>query len=304
MVARDMETALDAYLADLADVRQLSPHTCANYQRDLRALLHWCETQQLAHWNQLNHGLVRAYVGALRHKGLSGRSIQRVLSAIRGFYQFMLREAWVNDNPALDVPAPKSPRKLPKVLNVDQMNHLLNGDVDDWHRIRDQAMFELFYSSGLRLSELVTLNCSDLDLAGARVRVLGKGRKQRDLPIGRQAGEALSEWLAFRADVVPRTEDAEAALFLSQRGARISRRNVQARLKQLALEKGVMAAVSPHALRHSFASHLLEASQDLRAVQELLGHADISTTQVYTHLDFKHLAEVYDSAHPRARKKS
>ncbi len=299
-----MEDALEAYLLELSDVRQLSAHTCANYRRDLRGLFAWCCEQQLNGWQYLNHGVVRAYVGVLRHKGLGGRSIQRALSAIRGFYQYLLREGMVEDNPALDVPAPKSPRKLPKVLNVDQISHLLDGEVDDWHRIRDHAMFELFYSSGLRLAELAGLNREDLDISAARVRVMGKGRKQRDLPLGRQACEALKEWLAFRGDVTPRDDDAAQALFISQRGKRISHRNVQARLKQLAMEKGVIGAVSPHALRHSFASHLLEASQDLRAVQELLGHADISTTQVYTHLDFKHLAEVYDAAHPRARKKS
>ena len=207
----------------------------------------------------------------------------------------------MENNPCLDVPAPKTAKKLPKVLNVDQTSHLLEGDEGDWHRIRDHAMFELFYSSGLRLSELVALNCSDIQTRAKKVRVMGKGKKERELPIGSKALDALDEWLAFRGDFLSASED---ALFISQRGDRISHRSVQTRLKKLAMEKGLPMHISPHTLRHSFASHLLESSQDLRAVQELLGHADISTTQVYTHLDFKHLAEVYDAAHPRARKKS
>ncbi|MDX1451293.1 MAG: tyrosine recombinase XerC [Oleiphilaceae bacterium] len=299
-----MQSAIEAFLRDLAEVRQLSLHTCTNYRRDLERLLRWCHDHHIDNWNTLDHALLRAYVGHLRHQRLSGRSIQRALSAARSFYHYLLREGLAQDNPALDVPAPKSARKLPQVLNVDQVNHLLNEDEGDWHRIRDHAMFELFYSSGLRLSELVGLNLDSIDIRSARVRVLGKGRKQRDLPVGGKAITALEEWLSFRGDVQPRTEDDQRALFLSQRGRRISQRNVQARLKQLALQRGLISDISPHTLRHSFASHMLESSQDLRAVQELLGHADISTTQVYTHLDFKHLAEVYDAAHPRARKKN
>lgn len=296
-----MREEIDKFLSHLKAERQLSPHTSSNYQRDLLRFLSWCEEQEIASWQDLQNMQIRLYVGTLKRSGLSGRSIQRSLSAMRGFYQFLNREGRCDHNPCLDVPAPKSPKKLPKVLNVDQAMHLLDGDEGDWHRIRDLAMFELFYSSGLRLSELVGLNCSDVQLKSARVRVLGKGSKQRDLPIGKKAIEAIEEWLAFRADGIVGDED---ALFISQRGKRISPRSVQARLKQLALEKGLPQQVSPHTLRHSFASHLLESSQNLRAVQELLGHADISTTQVYTHLDFKHLAEVYDAAHPRARKKS
>ncbi len=299
-----MDNELEAYSRELREVRQLSPHTHQNYFRDLQRLRGWCQHQSVSSWEQLNHGQLRRYVGYLRQQKLSGRSIQRALSSIRGFFHFLLREGKVKDNPALDVPAPKSQKKLPRVLNVDQINHLLDEEASEWHRIRDLAMFELFYSSGLRLSELVGVNCNDIDLKGGRVRVLGKGRKERDLPLGSKAVTAMQEWLAFRNDVPVRSDDAERALFISQQGRRISRRNVQVRLKQQALERGLITDVSPHTLRHSFASHMLESSQDLRAVQELLGHADISTTQVYTHLDFKHLAEVYDAAHPRARKKT
>ncbi len=300
-----MASLIVRFLENLQTARQLSPHTCKAYQRDLERFVAWAEEQAIPDWTKLEHAQVRAYVAHLKRRGLSGKSIQRALSAMRSLFHFLVREGCVEHNPCLDVPAPKAAKKLPKVLNIDQLNHLLNREQDEWLQIRDQAMFELFYSSGLRLSELTGLDCQDLDLKSARVRVMGKGRKQRDLPVGGKAIEALEEWLAFRADVFlsGKGESDCSALFLSQRGRRISPRTVQQRLKQLSLQKGLPTNTSPHALRHSFASHMLESSRDLRAVQELLGHADISTTQVYTHLDFKHLAEVYDSAHPRARKK-
>lgn len=296
-----MQKEIDLFLQHLSTERQLSPHTLSNYQRDLTRARDWCESLNIPVWSDLQNIQIRVYAGELKKSGLSGRSIQRHLSALRTFYHFLIREGLCGHNPCLDVPSPKSPKKLPKVLNVDQAMHLLDGDEGDWHRIRDLAMFELFYSSGLRLSELVNLNCRDMQLASGKVRVLGKGRKERELPVGGKAISALEEWLAFRADFIAQEND---ALFISQRGRRISHRSVQSRLKKLALERGLPVDISPHTLRHSFASHMLESSQDLRAVQELLGHADISTTQVYTHLDFKHLAEVYDAAHPRARKKS
>jgi len=296
-----MQQEFERFLRHLETERQLSPHTLSNYQRDLSRVLQWCEKQTISSWSDLQNMQIRVYAGELKKSGLSGRTIQRHLSALRTFYHFLVREGLCAHNPCLDVPAPKSPKKLPKVLNVDQAMHLLDGDEGDWHRIRDLAMFELFYSSGLRLAELVNLDCHDLQQRAGKVRVLGKGRKERELPIGSKAMEALNEWLAFRSDFVQGDQE---ALFISQRGQRISHRSVQSRLKKLALERGLPVDISPHTLRHSFASHMLESSQDLRAVQELLGHADISTTQVYTHLDFKHLAEVYDAAHPRARKKS
>jgi len=301
-----MNRSLDRFLDNLRTVRQLSPHTCLAYRRDLERFIGWCEYESLPDWSGIEHVQIRSYVGHLKQKGLSGKSIQRSLSALRSLFHFLVREGTVQHNPCLDIPAPKAKKRLPKVLNVDQVSHLLGSDEGDWHSIRDQAMFELFYSSGLRLSELTQLDCRDIDLDSAQVRVLGKGGKQRDLPVGKKAITALREWLLFRPDVFLGGKGCadEQALFLSQRGRRISQRTVQQRLKQWALQKGLPLNTSPHALRHSFASHMLEASRDLRAVQELLGHADISTTQVYTHLDFKHLAEVYDSAHPRARKKT
>ncbi len=298
-----MDQEVEVFLEHLQVVRRLSQHTYTNYRRDLERALRWCQTQGFTQWAALQHHDMRDYVGHLRHQKLSALSIQRALSALRTFFHFLVKSGEMEHNPCLDIPSPKADKKLPKVLNVDQVSHLLRSDTGDWHLIRDYAMFELFYSSGLRLSELVQLDCKDLKLGQAMVRVTGKGNKQRDLPVGSKAIAAINEWLAFRADcLVGRSAADEDALFLSQQGKRISARSVQVRLKKMALEKGLPDPLSPHTLRHSFASHMLESSQDLRAVQELLGHADISTTQVYTHLDFKHLAEVYDAAHPRARK--
>ena len=296
-----MQQQLDEFLENLLRVRQLSTHTYKNYRLDLQRVLHWCEQQEISSWSDLNHAHLRHFVVQLHREGLQGRSIRRSLSALRSFYRYLLRQGQVKQNPCLDVPVPKSAKKLPKVLNVDQVMHLLDSAPAEWHQLRDLAMFELFYSSGLRLSELVGLNLRDVDVREGSVRVLGKGRKQRELPVGRKALEALDRWLQVRREQLANTD--EPAMFISQRGTRISVRSVQLRLKQMAQEKGLNIDISPHTLRHTFASHMLESSQNLRAVQELLGHADISTTQVYTHLDFQHLAEVYDAAHPRARKK-
>jgi integrase/recombinase XerC len=295
-----MEESLDSFLGSLRTERQLSPHTISAYSRDLGAFCAWCEKESIAQWSALTNIQIRYYVGHLKKRGLSGRSIQRALSALRTCYDFFIREGWVDDNPCLDIPSPRYDKKLPTVLGVDQAVHLVDSDEGDWHRIRDRAMFELLYSSGLRLAELTGLDVQNIDCAARLVRVTGKGSKQRDLPVGSKAIEAVQEWLQFRSDV-PLIDS--NALFVSQRGLRISSRSVQVRLKRWSQEKGISSNVSPHTLRHSFASHMLESSQNLRAVQELLGHADISTTQVYTHLDFKHLADVYDAAHPRARRK-
>lgn len=296
-----MEKLLEEFLDNLLVVRRLSHHTYTNYRRDLERIHTWCSEQGIHAWSELSHAHVRLYVSYLHRKQLSSKSIQRALSSLRSFYNYQIKHALLEHNPCLDVPVPKGSKKLPKVLNVDQINHLLDNDSGDWHVIRDHAMFEVFYSSGLRLSELVNLNVNSINLDEGFVDVLGKGGKERHLPLGSKAVEALKEWLAFRGDCLG--EEA-VALFISQQGKRISVRNVQVRLKKMAIEKGIINDVSPHMLRHSFASHMLESSQNLRAVQELLGHADISTTQVYTHLDFKHLAEVYDASHPRARKRN
>ncbi len=243
---------------------------------------------------------MRAFVSWRHRQGIGGRSLQRNLSAIRAFYKFLLDEGIVTHNPAEEIFAPKTPRKLPKALDVDQTARLVEIDSADPLAQRDRAILELMYSSGLRLSELVTLDVDEVDLDDAMVSVLGKGNKRRYVPVGRYAIEALKRWLPVRATLAGSPEE---ALFVSRRGQRLGARAVQERLRLWAIRQGLAVHVHPHMLRHSFASHLLESSGDLRAVQELLGHADISTTQVYTHLDFQHLAKVYDAAHPRARKK-
>jgi integrase/recombinase XerC len=263
-------------------------------------MVQFCRARALTDWRQLTAHHVRQFAADDHRRGLSGHSIQRRLSALRSFYAYLLREGKARNNPATDVRAPKSEQRLPAVLDVDAMAQLLNIEADDPLAIRDHAMLELFYSSGLRLSELVALDCRDLDLSQGTMEVTGKGRKTRILPVGRQACLALRRWLQERAAL---NSDPDGALFLNRSGGRLSRRAVQQRLGHWARRQGMDSRVHPHMLRHSFASHLLESSGDLRAVQDLLGHADISTTQIYTHLDFQHLAEVYDRAHPRARKR-
>ncbi len=292
---------LDRFADHLRNERRLSAHTVSNYQRDLAALAEFCAAESIVDWRKLATHDLRRYV-ALRHRqGLGGRSLQRALSAIRSFYHYLLREGEVTANPAADVQAPRSPRRLPDTLDVDQTAGLLAITDQGILGVRDRAMMELAYSSGLRLAELVSLDLADVDLRERSVTVTGKGGKMRRLPIGRTAARALRRWLERRAELDAR--GAGQALFLSRRGGRLSGRAFQQRLRLWALRQNTGRAVNPHMLRHSFASHLLESSGDLRAVQELLGHADISTTQVYTHLDFQHLAKVYDRAHPRARRR-
>ncbi len=286
---------LEQFLVYLHDVRRLSEHTLSNYRRDLEQFSAFA-APRFASARQVDAAAVRQWAAALHQAGRSSRSIQRVLSALRSFYKFHSRSH--PHNPAQGIQAPKAAKKLPKVLDADQTQQLLTLDGDDWLSCRDRAMLELFYSSGLRLSELVELNLAQLDLRDQLVTVTGKGQKTRTLPLGSFAVKALRQWLQVRGEIA--TED--EAVFLSQRGRRISPRTVQARLKKHSLQQGCNQHVHPHMLRHSFASHLLESSSDLRAVQELLGHANIATTQVYTHLDFQHLAKVYDAAHPRAGK--
>ena len=292
--------AIDRFLATLRNERQLSPHTLNNYQRDLRQLAGFCDQQQLADWLQLDSQHIRQYVAQRHRQGLAAKSLQRELSAMRGFFDFLIREGQLPGNPARDVQAPRVRRKLPTTLDVDKTAALLNDQDSDPLAVRDRAIVELFYSSGLRLSELVQLDLAQLDLAEAQVRVLGKGNKSRIVPVGRQALAALRDWLAIRPTFPLQDQQ---ALFVSRHGRRISARTIQKRLRERALRQGLDVPVHPHMLRHSFASHLLESSGDLRAVQELLGHSDIATTQIYTHLDFQHLAKVYDAAHPRAKRK-
>lgn len=292
---------LTRFMSHLAHERRLSAHTDANYRRDLQRFVAWCERHAVAGWKQIDSQHVRMFAAAEFRRGVSARTVQRRLSAVRSFCNFLLRERVLAANPAQGVQAPKAPKRLPHTLDVDQMARLLEFRADEQLDVRDKAIMELFYSSGLRLSELVGLNLGDVDLAERTVQVLGKGRKARIVPVGRYAVQAISGWLAARAGVAG---PGEPALFVSRRGARLRARSVQARIAAWARRRGLSMHVHPHMFRHSFASHLLESSHDLRGVQELLGHSSLSTTQIYTHLDFQHLAKIYDAAHPRARRKA
>ena len=298
-VPNELTGPLAEFIRHLASEKRHSPRTCDSYQRDLLRLADWLGRSGFVAWQRVTNHDLRRYVATLSREGLSGRSIARHLSATRRFYQFLLREKLASDNPALDIRAPKSGRRLPRVADVDQLNYLLDGQPDDPLEVRDLCMFELMYSSGLRLAELASLDLDTVDLRSGEVRVMGKGDKERLLPVGRKAISAIQAWLPYRAALA---NDGEAALFVSQRGERLSHRSIQARLSRWGISRGADQTLHPHLLRHSFASHMLESSGDLRAVQELLGHADIATTQVYTHLDFQHLARVYDQSHPRARR--
>lgn len=306
MQAQD-ERLLADFLRYLASERQLSPHTLKNYRRDLEQLD--AELAVLGHagWRTLDERSLRRAVAQLHGNGLSGRSLARLLSATRSFYRYLAREGVVEQNPALAVQAPKPGRRLPQTLDVDQISALLDQpaltgktDADEPLLVRDLAMMELLYSSGLRVSELAALDVTDPDLRDGSVRVVGKGQKTRELPIGRKAIAALERWLPLRNQLAHLDEP---ALFVGKQGRRLGVRAIEQRLRRSGEQAGVSGRVYPHRLRHSFASHLLESSADLRAVQELLGHADIATTQIYTHLDFQHLMEVYEQSHPRAQRK-
>ncbi|PCJ93716.1 MAG: tyrosine recombinase XerC [Porticoccaceae bacterium] len=281
--------------------RRLSTHTVTSYIRDLNKLKDWCSAQAIQQPEQLDSQHIRQCMAMLHRSGLGGRSIQHWLSSLRTFFNYGLKHRWLTSNPAKGIAAPKSPKKLPKTLDVDQINQFLSLPESSWIDCRDHAIVELLYSSGLRLAELTNLNLTDIDLREATVTVTGKGNKTRQLPIGRQALSALRSWLKRRQEL---KQTGLPAMFLSQHGKRLSPRAIQDRLRKISIKQGMQGNVHPHMLRHSFASHLLESSGDLRAVQELLGHENISTTQIYTHLDFQHLAKVYDKAHPRAQKKN
>jgi integrase/recombinase XerC len=297
----NLTEAADAWLAELSGQRRLSPHTVSNYARDLGKLQAAAGELPLA-GIQGHH--VRRFIAQLHGQGLTGRSLARLLSAWRGFFAWLGSRGLVSANPCDGIRPPKSPKLLPKALSVDETARLLEPveDDDPVQSARDLAMFELFYSSGLRLAELVALNCDALDtmLHEGEVRVLGKRAKLRLVPVGTKAREALAAWAAVRGQLALPDEK---ALFVGLRGARISPRMVELRLERRAVQLGLPKHVHPHMLRHSFASHVLQSSGDLRAVQEMLGHASIASTQVYTHLDFQHLAKVYDAAHPRAKAK-
>jgi integrase/recombinase XerC len=291
---------VDRFIAHLKHERRVSPHTTASYSYDLTTLADFCEKRAIGRWAALDHQHLRTYAAALHAAGLAARSIQRRLSAARTFFEFLRREGQIKLNPAADVRAPKLKKGLPVTLDADQMARLLEFRATDVIGARDKAIMELFYSSGLRLAELVGLDLLDLDLADRTVRVLGKGNRTRIVPVGKLAAVALDAWLHERRTLAALGQN---ALFLGRNGARLGARAVQSRVAAWAKRQGIPVHMHPHMFRHSFASHLLESSSDLRGVQELLGHADISTTQVYTHLDFQHLARVYDAAHPRARRR-
>lgn len=299
--AATLDTAIERFLAHLTSERGLSPLTVKHYRRDLDELLRYCHGQDIRQWRRLSSHHVRAFVSQRHRQGRGGRSLQRQLSALRSFFRYLIREQLAENNPAQGVRAPKTARTLPNTLTADEAAQLLAIGANDNIASRDLAMMELMYSSGLRLAELVALDTGSVDFDQQLVHVHGKGGKQRVVPVGRYAIAALHEWLRVRADWL-HGED-PSALFVSRQGNRLSQRSVQTRLAFWGSKQALGARLHPHKLRHSFATHLLESSGDIRAVQEMLGHANMATTQIYTHLDFQHLARVYDAAHPRARSK-
>ena len=288
---------VDVWLARLSDERHASPHTTAGYRRDLAKLLRFMDDAQIASFDALDANRMRSFVAGEHRAGLAPKSLQRLLSSCRSLFRQLTREGLLAHDPLLGVRGPKVRRKLPQVLDVDEASALVETDSGGKLAVRDRAMLELFYSSGLRLSELVGLRWLDLRLDDGEVRVLGKGSKTRVVPVGRHAIAAL------RVLGAEQGMPADGPVFRGRGNAAINPRTVQLRMKTLALQQGIPKHIHPHLLRHTFASHMLESSGDLRAVQELLGHADIATTQIYTHLDFQHLAKVYDAAHPRAKRK-
>jgi integrase/recombinase XerC len=308
-VSPEADAARRAFLEHLTRERNLSPHTRLAYSRDLARLAAWCDAQGLSDWTRLDHGHVRLFAAQSHAGGLGPKSVQRLLSAVRSFYTFLQREGLAGHNPAAEVRAPKAPRRLPRTIDADLMQRVLDSgdgeagtageESDPVLALRDQAIMELLYSSGLRLSELVGLNLTSIDLADRLVTVRGKGDKMRIVPVGSKAVAAIRRWLAERHALAP---PEEPALFVGRNGRRLGARTVQLRLAAHARRQGLPVHLHPHLFRHSFASHLLESSHDLRGVQELLGHANLATTQIYTHLDFQHLAHIYDQAHPRARR--
>jgi integrase/recombinase XerC len=293
------------FASHLKHERRMSAHTVSAYLADIAKLAVFCDARKIARFSAIDSVQVRTFAAAAHAQGLAARSIQRRLSALRTFFGFLMREGASTRNPAVDVRAPKQKKRLPATLDADRMGRLLAFRTDDTLSTRDKAVMELFYSSGLRLTELVTLDVTSIDLKDRTVRVMGKGAKSRVLPIGRHAIAALERWLAERALLLAQATAGarRGAVFVGRSGRRLSARAVQLRVDLWARRQGLGVHVHPHMFRHSFATHLLESSGDLRGVQELLGHADIATTQVYTHLDFQHLAKVYDASHPRARRR-
>ena len=297
-VISPLQPAVDGFLRYLKVERQLSPQTLINYQRQLLVVIELLAELKVTDWTQLDAARVRALAARSSRSGLKATSLALRLSALRSFLDWLISQGVISANPAKGVATPRVPRQLPKNMDVDDVNHLLDIDLNDPLAVRDRAMLEVMYGGGLRLSELIGIDLNHLDLDSGEVWVLGKGSKERRLPIGRTAVLWLEHWLELRDLFNPQ----DNALFLSKLGKRISARNVQKRFAEWGIKQGISSHVHPHKLRHSFATHMLESSGDLRAVQELLGHANLTTTQIYTHLDFQHLASVYDAAHPRAKR--
>ena len=297
---KEAQALTNLFFRYLETERRYSQNTIRSYQRDLEHFSVHLQDKKLSRWAELKPHHIRTYASQIFIEGLGAKSIQRRLSAIRSFMNYLLREGMIKNNPADGVKTPKAPKKLPGVLDIQQISQLLDIQETDPLSLRDKAIMELIYSSGLRLSEIVRLNPIDLNLSDKSLTVIGKGDKTRMLPIGNEAIKSLRSWLSCRNELANPEEE---ALFVGSRGNRLSRRSIQSRIKHWARKNGIQQDVYPHLLRHSFATHMLEASGDLRAVQELLGHKDISTTQVYTHLDFEHLSKTYDKTHPRSGKK-
>jgi len=290
---------LTAYLQFLNVERGLSPLTRENYTRDIHQLLLLNKDISLHHV-QSSH--IRRHIATLHGKGMGGKSIARMLSSWRGFFDYLIQRHGYTNNPAKGLRAPKSAKCLPHALSIEQAIKLVEVNAQDLLSVRDHAILELFYSSGLRLSELINLNTDHLDFTEGTITVTGKGNKTRVVPCGQHAISAMQRWLNQRSNLLNHSLT-QKAVFIGKQGKRMSARNIQYRLKNWAIKQGLDSSIHPHMLRHSFASHVLQSSGDLRAVQEMLGHANISTTQVYTHLDYQHLTKVYDIAHPRAKKK-
>ncbi|MCE9873391.1 MAG: tyrosine recombinase XerC [Hafnia alvei] len=295
---RALELPVEAFLRFLRVERQLSPHTIESYHHQLTAIIEIVAPAGLRDWRQLDATQVRMITARSKRKGLEAASLALRLSALRSFIDWQVSQGVMSVNPAKGISAPKQARHLPKNLDVDDVNRLLDIDASDPLAVRDRTMLEVMYGAGLRLSELVGLDCRHMNMASGEVWVMGKGSKERKLPIGRTAIHWLEQWLPLREIYDP----VDDAVFVSKLGKRISVRSVQKRFAEWGVKQGVTSHINPHKLRHSFATHMLESSGDLRAVQELLGHANLTTTQIYTHLDFQHLAKVYDAAHPRAKR--
>lgn len=298
-----LHTEIKEFLSYLESVKQYSPHTLKSYERDLKKLSDYLSAQDIKNWKIVKEHDLRTFINSERRRGLSPRSIQRVLSSCRTFFEHLLIEGLIQLSPAQNVSSPKLAQLLPKAMDADLVQRLLDFKPKGMIEIRDKALAELLYSSGLRLSEVCQLEVQDLDLKERTCRVLGKGNKTRIVPVGKKAIQAIRDWMIYRSELKASKETSTDAIFLNNKGNRISARSIQLRLEKLCLQRGI-PGINPHMLRHSFASHVLESSGDLRAVQEMLGHSDIGTTQIYTKLDFQHLSKVYDRAHPRAKKRT